>query len=474
MKTAVRFISLSLILLLSSRLAAAEDAYTYSIPKFLHDNVDKSNTAMVIGLVDEHGSRVFSTGKLGNGTDQEVNGDTIFAIGSNTKTFDVLLLEDMVERGEMQLNDPVSKYLPQSVKMPTHGGTQITLLDLATHTSGLPFDADDFTGAGWREHFENYSVEKLYAWLSSHTLRREPGTQYAYSNAGMALLAHVISLKAGKDYESLVVDRICHPLHMNSTGITLTPELRARLAVGHDKSGKPEPVWDIGAYAGAGALRSTANDLLKYVAANTGLFKSTLTPLMEKTQIIRHKNSPGLATGDVHGNTAMAWMDFSIYQPPGMELLMHAGGISGYSAFIGFDKKQRRGVVVLASQRGGPEGLHPIMIGCALLQRQPLTRESATVLVLELVGIGAALDLDQKSRAPRITKIIPKSPASLAGLSAGLVIQKIDGVATAGKTLAECVALIRGPPGTKVRLEVVDPIQNKTQTFEITRQRFQT
>jgi hypothetical protein len=195
---------------------------------------------------------------------------------------------------------------------------------------------------------------------------------------------------------------------------------------------------------------------------------------MEKTQFIRHKNSPGLGAGDLHGNTGMAWMDSSIYQPPGTELLMHAGGISGYSTFIGFDKKQRRGIVVLASQRGGVAGLHPTTIGCALLQRRPLTRESATQLVLDLVGIGVGLDLDEKTRAPRITKIIPNSPTSLAGVSAGLIMQKIDGIPTAGKTIAECVALIRGPPGTKVRLELLDPVQNKTTTVEITRQRFKT
>ena len=99
---------------------------------------------MVIGIVDEHGSQVFAAGKLDNGTDQEVNGDTLFEIGSATKTFTVLLLPDMVERGQMKLDDPVAKYLPASVKMPTHGGKEITLLDLATHTSALPRDDNYF------------------------------------------------------------------------------------------------------------------------------------------------------------------------------------------------------------------------------------------------------------------------------------------------------------------------------------------
>ena len=82
--------------------------------------------------MDEKGSRACGAGRLDNGTDHEANGDTVFEIGSITKTFTTLLLQDMVERGEMKLDDPVSKYLPASVKMPVRNGREITLLDLAT------------------------------------------------------------------------------------------------------------------------------------------------------------------------------------------------------------------------------------------------------------------------------------------------------------------------------------------------------
>src|SRR5262249_9780222 len=97
-----------------------------------------ANIGIVVGLVDEQGSRVVGFGKLDNGTDQQVNGDTVFEIGSDTKTFTALLLQDMVERGEMNLDDPVASYLPASVNMPTRNGKKITLRHLATHTSGLP------------------------------------------------------------------------------------------------------------------------------------------------------------------------------------------------------------------------------------------------------------------------------------------------------------------------------------------------
>jgi CubicO group peptidase (beta-lactamase class C family) len=98
----------------------------------------------VVGIVDEHGSSVVSYGKMDNGTDQEVNGDTLFDIASITKPFTGLLLQDMIERGEMKLDDPVQKYLPQSVRMPTRNGKEITLrhlgdahLGAATHRGNL-------------------------------------------------------------------------------------------------------------------------------------------------------------------------------------------------------------------------------------------------------------------------------------------------------------------------------------------------
>src|SRR5436190_5595135 len=93
-------------------------------------DTDKLGNALVVGIVDEHRTQLVSHGKLDNGTDRDVDGDTVFEIGSITKVFTALLLQDMVERGEMKLEDPVQKYLPDSVRMPAHQGKQITLLHL--------------------------------------------------------------------------------------------------------------------------------------------------------------------------------------------------------------------------------------------------------------------------------------------------------------------------------------------------------
>ncbi len=157
---------------------------TEGIQEFLHRSCDGKNAGMVIGVVDEHGTQVFGAGKLDNGTDDEVNGDTLFEIGSITKTFTVLLLEDMVNRGEMKLDDPVEKYLPESVKVPSRGGKKITLLNLAAQDSGLPHDGTNMVRRIPNNMFADYTADNLYEFLSSYTLTQDPAQDSAIPTPG--------------------------------------------------------------------------------------------------------------------------------------------------------------------------------------------------------------------------------------------------------------------------------------------------
>jgi CubicO group peptidase (beta-lactamase class C family) len=278
----------------------------------------------------------------------------------------------------------------------------------------------------------------------------------------MALLGHALARKAGVDYESLVVERICRPLKMDNTLITLPPSLKARLAIGHLDDGAPSEHWRLQAMAPSGSLLSTAGDLLKFLAANLGFSQTPLTPLLEEMQVMRHTGT------SILGNSAMPWVDERVYHPPGSELLGHAGGGYGTVAFVGFDKKKRRGVVVLTNQMK----IHPNGIGWTILQGMPLKRDNAAVR--EVVGIGVALDTDGKTGLPRITTVFPKSPAGQAGISAGLVIQKINGAPIAGKSLAECLEMMGGPIEAKVRLELLDPMRSEIKIVELARQKFLT
>jgi CubicO group peptidase (beta-lactamase class C family) len=463
----IKFLSLfcaSVSLSVAFATTRARAAFTNSaaIQSFLHDNFSNTNCGMVIGLVDEHGVKIFHAGKLDNGTAQEVDADTLFEIGSITKTFTALLALEMAKRGEINLDDPVANYLPSSVKVPSQGGKQITLLNLAVQDSGLPFNATNFTGHSDKEHYDSYTAAKMYSFLAGYALKDPPGTKYQYSNLGMSLLGKALERVSKTNFESLALERICRPLHLDNTWVTPPRSVRFRMAVGHDDQGKRAPDFNLQVMAPAGALHSTVNDLLRYVAAEIGLTNSPLSPLMQQSQVIRHTDSPDF------GKTAMPWVDQNALSPPGSELLGHGGGTLGSTSFVGFDTKQRRGVVVLSNQRY----CHSPSVGWTILQGLPPTKESFTNMVREIAGIGAALGVDKGTRLLEITKVFPASPAFNAGLSKGLLIQRIDDNSTVGKTPDACAQLIRGPVGSKVRLEIINATRNQTNTVQLTRQKF--
>ena len=326
------------------------------IRQILVDRIDTQHQSVgiVVGIISPEGRRVISYGHLNKDNSRTLNsyghlnkddsrtldGDTIFEIGSVTKVFTSLILADMVQHGMVALDDPVAEYLPPSVKVPQRNGRSITLIDLATHTSGLPRLPTNMHPKDPANPYADYSVEQLYEFLSDYQLTRDIGSRYEYSNLGGGLLGHALARRAGKDYESLVLSRICNPLGMKSTEITLTPEMKARLAVGHDAALEPVENWDLPTLAGAGALRSTANDLLTFLAANLGYTQAPLAPAMAAML------KPRRPTGGGGVEVALGW---HIFTSNGKEIIWHNGGTGGYRSFIGFDPKTRVGVVALSN-----------------------------------------------------------------------------------------------------------------------------
>jgi serine-type D-Ala-D-Ala carboxypeptidase/endopeptidase len=311
------------------------------IRQILVDRIDTQHQSVgiVVGVITPEGRRIVSYGHLDQGDPRTLNGDTVFEIGSVTKVFTSLMLADMVQHGQVALDDPVAKYLPPTVKVPQRNGRSITLLDLATHTSGLPRMPTNMHPKDPANPYADYSVEQMYEFLSSYQLTRDIGSRYEYSNLGGGLLGHALARRAGKDYEGLVLSRICAPLGMKSTAITLTPEMKARLAAGHDAGLDPVENWDLPTLAGAGALRSTANDLLTFLAANLGYTQTPLAPAMATMLKTRRPVGKDL-------EVALAW---HIFTSNGKEIIWHNGGTGGYRSFIGFDPKTRVGVVALSN-----------------------------------------------------------------------------------------------------------------------------
>jgi serine-type D-Ala-D-Ala carboxypeptidase/endopeptidase len=311
------------------------------IQKILVDRIDvqRQGVGLVVGIVDPKGRRFVAYGK--SGSEAPLNGDTIFEMGSVSKVFTSLLLADAVARGEMSLADPVAKYLPASVKMPVRGGKQITLQDLAMHTSALPRLPTNLAPKDMSNPYADYSVEQMYAFLSSYELTRDIGERYEYSNLGAGLLGHVLTVHAKTDYESLVRKRITEPLGMRDTAVTLTPRMQQRLATGHNAQRAPVPNWDIPTLAGAGAIRSSANDMVTFLSAHLGLTPSPLAKAMDSMLVtLRPTPTPRLQIG-------LAW--HVLTAPSGGEIVWHNGGTGGYRTFVGFHRQERRAVVVLSN-----------------------------------------------------------------------------------------------------------------------------
>jgi CubicO group peptidase (beta-lactamase class C family) len=478
--------------------AAENELSDADIKAILRARVEDANKAVgiVVGIVDERGSRIISYGTRRSDSPEPVDGDTLFEIGWVTKVFTGTLLADMVERGEVKLDDPVSKYLPASVKLPSHHGRPITLAELATHSSGLPRWPDNAVPRELQDPFADYTAGQMYEFLSRYQpppekenspwftgneianldsfaakLKQPPesdplsryinqqlsplsrdhlsnysgganarmvvslavdlnriirdgplydtrrfagiklsdetlkqieqkpqgknlfllnrallmeaypsdlsveGFDFNYSHLGMGLLGHALALKAGTNYEALLKHRVCAPLGLSNTTVTLTPAQRARLAEGYDETLKPALNWGFSVLAGAGALRSTANDLLKFLSANLGLTKSSLWPAMQLAQTPRQKTGPS--------SSFQIGLGWQITREFGSELLIHNGQTGGYHSFIGFDPKNKRGVVVLANSANSIDdiGLHLLEKKSALWTFESVQKEHVPIFL---------------------------------------------------------------------------------------------
>jgi len=297
---------------------------------------EKQAAGMVAGIIEPNGRRVIAHGKLAAGDSGNVDGDTIFEIGSITKVFTSLVLADMVNRQEVALDDPAAKYLPNHVRMPERSGKAITLLDLSTHTSGLPGVPGNLNPKDPANPYAGYSVDDLYQFLSVYTLPRDPGSEVEYSNLGAGLLGHALAHRAGTDYETLVRARITEPLGMPDTGITLTSSMNQRMATGHNAMLARVAGWDFPTLAGAGALRSSANDMLTFLEAFLGYKESPLAPAMKAMLEVKRP------VGKTGFEMTLGWNILG-------GIVWHDGGTGGFRSFIGYDPKARVGVVALSN-----------------------------------------------------------------------------------------------------------------------------
>ena len=367
------------------------------IRRLLADQIDvqHKSVGMVIGIVAPDGRRVVSHGSTSRGDGHPVNGDTAFEIASVTKVFTSLLLADMVQRREVALDDPVAAFLPPEVRLPQRKGRQITLVDLATHTSGLPPQPPDLSGLD-DPAAPTYSVDQLYSSLATFQLTRDIGSEWEYGNLDMALLGHVLARRAGTDYENLIRARVTGPLGLSRTS-TIAASLGTNVAVSHDSDLRPVGHLALGALAPAGAMFSSVNDLLTLLGACLGAIPSPLTTALQtmvqtrrpmrppmlvlvrrywrvmlRMAFSRRRRSPASSRVFSRAEQAMGWY---VLGRGDEEIVVHDGAGPSCAASVAYDPKTRAAVVVLSNT-----GMMVQDISRHLLWRElPLARRRAEV-----------------------------------------------------------------------------------------------
>jgi CubicO group peptidase (beta-lactamase class C family) len=220
------------------------------------------------------------------------------------------------------------------------------------HTSGLPSVPENIAPEDGDDPWADYTVQQMYEYLGKCKLEHRIGSKVDYSNLGMGLLGHLLALRAGTNFEALVISRICEPLRMKSTRIILSPEMKNRLATGHSEIGPPVKNWGSLALQGDGALYSTVNDMLKFLAANMGRGPAPLCDSMAKTHAQRKKVM-------IFTKIGLGWMHLAGL---GLDLIWHNGETGGYHSYIGFEKSERCGVVVLANEANDIDDLGPRIV----------------------------------------------------------------------------------------------------------------
>jgi len=332
-------ISLDYFLLMHQLPEAGEEfVLSDSVKAVIRDNVNNGkHQSLFVGIVDENDVEYYYYGETAK-DENPIDENTIFEIGSVTKVFTTLILADMVEKGEVNLNDPIDKFLPEGVSTPSKNGRTITLFDLATHSSGLPRMPDNFPISDMNEQFQ-YDREEMYDSLSKVELSREIGSEYEYSNFGVSLLGHILSLQAGQSYEELLQERVLDKFGLESTCVKQCDELRDRFAKPH-LFGFPANELNLSDdMSGAGEIRSSGKDMLTFLSYAMGLKDSDLRSSFELTQKVNRQIDDKLSIG-------LAW---HMLQKEDRTIIWHNGATNGFTSFVGFDPESNQGVVVLTN-----------------------------------------------------------------------------------------------------------------------------
>lgn len=309
--------------------------------------IQKSNTAgLVIGVLKAGKIYTYGYGQtqLPNGKLPDAN--TVFEIGSITKTLTGEILAYYVNQGKISLTDPITKYLPDSIA--TNPELQkIKIVNLSNHTSGLSGLPDNFftKNTDQLNPYKNYTKDLFFASLRNCKLKSVPGETYVYSNQAVGLLGIILERISGKTYEVLVKEIIANPLKMNSTFQHLTPKFAERFVTVYNLSGKETKAWDFDAIAAAGCIRSSLNDLLLYAKSNIKRDHTKLGKAINLSQMLTFSKDPEVGLG---------WHSFDL---KGNQFFWHNGGTGGSRSYLIVSPAKKIAIVVLSNSEASVDAV---------------------------------------------------------------------------------------------------------------------
>ncbi|MGB6984637.1 MAG: serine hydrolase domain-containing protein [Candidatus Aquilonibacter sp.] len=300
---------------------------------------------VAVGVIDHGQVKIYFV--RGTQAKAPLDETTQFQIGSITKVFTATILAQMVDAGEMKLDDPIQRYLPAGVTAPTFQGKPITLLTLANHTSGLPVDPANLS----QQNEAVYTTTMLYDALKSTKLSRAPGEKWDYSNFGFALLGQLLARKAQLSYDDLIKQRILDPLGMNDTVVTGSAATTQKMPPAFQYGGAPSQAESLGARGPAGSIESDLKDMLVFLKANLDAPQGTLGRELALTQqprtpVKEWNMAMGLAWQTVLPATHRDANDLGDLAPGSIE---KGGDTNGYSSIIALNHKDDWGVVAMTN-----------------------------------------------------------------------------------------------------------------------------
>ncbi|MFC0117426.1 serine hydrolase [Pseudoalteromonas xiamenensis] len=318
----------------------ASDIHT-EIKKAMVERVNYGlSTSIVVGLYDNGNIDYLAYGKTDIQDGKLPNENTVFEIGSITKVMVATLLANQVKLNQLNYSSDVFSLLPADCRSEKLKG--ITLEMLATHHAGLPRMPTNYETPYYKFNPEGYSVEGLCEYLRNPEDLSAPNSEYAYSNLGFGLLAYILELNTGKSLNVLLKQVITEPLNMHGTAIGIQNVDSNNLAQGHHGQVRTA-YFPNGLLDGAGALLSTASDLMQFLAAHFNGKDPILASLFNETKKPRQVAWDGTQIG-------LGWHIKTVEQA--QKIYWHNGSTGGFYSFVGFDEQARKAVVVLANSGG--------------------------------------------------------------------------------------------------------------------------